>query len=250
LLKASGIAFLLCSSLRATSIVAFWTPAAIVVAADSKASVGGRLGSRESQTCKIRPVGPYYFAATGLTNVPETGFDLNAIFSTVATADRSISAIADEMASTAREKLFPALEFLRNRYPQNYAADFGERSGGIALAFVVFGSEDGQPRMAVRQIGAPGFPSNDKRVDYPGAAAMQFGAAYAGQNDALARFIAANPDWRQKYSLQDAAKMFVELEANRTDLGSRNTVGLPLSRLEVTGRGAAWIEPGVCNPTR
>src|SRR5262249_21757674 len=149
-------------------IVALWTPMRIVVAADSKAIVGGRLGSRESQTCKIRPIGAHYFAATGLTNVPEAGFDLNAIFGAIPTGDRTISAIADEMAATVRGKLISALEFLRDRYPLNYAADFGERSGGIALAFIVFGTEDGQPKIAMRQIGAREFPARDKSADYPG----------------------------------------------------------------------------------
>lgn len=239
---------LLCGSLHATSIVAFWTPTRIVVAADSKGSVGGRLGSRELQTCKIRAIGSHYFAATGLTNVPEVGFDLNVIFGAVSTTDRPISAIADEMAVTVRVKLFPALEFLRNKYPQNYALDFGERSGGIALAFMVFGVDDGQPRMAIRQVGAPGFPANDKSVDYPGASPLGFGAAYAGQHDAIDRFIAANADWRQNLSLESAARQFVGLEATRSDLGTRNTVGLPLSMLEITANGPKWIDSGPCNP--
>ncbi|MEK7349738.1 MAG: hypothetical protein AAB177_02620, partial [Nitrospirota bacterium] len=64
-----------CAPLLATTIVAFWTPERIVVAADSKGRVGGVRGKAVVSTCKIVPISNYFYALSGLAQEPETRFD-------------------------------------------------------------------------------------------------------------------------------------------------------------------------------
>ncbi|MEX2303589.1 MAG: hypothetical protein WD733_21785 [Bryobacterales bacterium] len=232
--------------LNATVIVAFWTPTKIIVATDGKASIGGRLGSKQTTVCKIHQLGERYYAVSGLSEEPETGFNLDAIVKDLARQADTILDLADLLEARVRPPMLRALAHIRQKYPQNYEADFGPSSGGVVLQVVLFGLEHGRLAMVTRQIGTRDFSDLNRRLDYTRSQPTEFGAIYAGQHGAIDRFRSDNPNWREGADLTATVLSFVELELNRSDLQHRNSVGPPVTILEVTVEGSTWVLPGVC----
>ena len=74
-----GIGF--CANVKATTIVAIWTPAKIVISGDSLLNMNwtGENGVRQHKTskdCKIRRFGSNYISAAGNYHIQTAGFDV------------------------------------------------------------------------------------------------------------------------------------------------------------------------------
>ena len=105
-----------CANAGATTIVAIWTPAKIVISGDSliNSSWTGANGQRQHKTsndCKIRQFGSNYISAAGNYRIEPGGFD---VWHTAAHACQ-LSATIDDCTTRFRAELRSALERIAGR---------------------------------------------------------------------------------------------------------------------------------------
>lgn len=219
-----------------TAAFAFWTPAKIVLAADSK--VNHMDGELASQTCKIRAFGKFYFAASGFYRNPSTGYDLWQFAQDELPKAMTVPKAALSLESAVSVRLNVALDEVRRNNPIGFKREFSQ----TYLAFVIAGIDNERLALSGRSF----HPDGIERVAYPqpgrteGIGFIEFGehSAVDGAYTAEAFRTLLSGD------LVEAARRLVLVEIEATP----EKVGPPTTILEIRTSGINWVERGVCKP--
>lgn len=219
----------LCASAGATTIVAIWTPAKIVIAGDSLINVNwtGANGAPQhgtSNDCKIRKFGLAYVSAAGNYRIQTAGFDL------WATAERACSSSLNFEICAARLKTD-----LRSILGRVAAVN------RVHLTLLVAGRMDDAPALEhITFAGQPGGRLSMRSESYC-RGKQKWGRVILGDRDAIDRYERASASTISG-SIQEQALSLVRIEAR----AAPQEVGAPFSTLTIEPSGEHWINPGCC----
>ena len=171
---------------NATTIVALWTPDRILIAADSRASIGT---SASVDTCKIGHSGRTWFAVAGLITDGASGYALgDSLKQALATSAGLSDKVDDRLIPAVSPQLTTAIAGIQKDSPEQFA-EFA--TGRPILQAVLAETANGRPIMAtvafaIHNAGAvqprasliDGSDARGPEVDLRGA---------AGENQNLAR---------------------------------------------------------------
>ena len=232
---------------KATSIVALWTPERIVIAADSRLSP--LVDGTYSQVCKIRAEGNLWYATAGLYEAPIDGFNISNIiheaYSKARHKDNIVSFAMTELSFEVAKRLNAVRErvdvVLRNNPNLNLAELIlvaKEKDGFKAVYNQTDISRLMQSTNAMAFDGEIGIIPENRN-------AMQI--LVAGRKDAILEYIASNPAWAKGDDLVAIAHKFIQMEIDRYPMG----VGGPISILAINKDGTVkWEDPGLCEVSK
>jgi len=223
-----------------TTGVAIQTPGGAVLAMDSRVTLtAGDWVGRGADECKIRPVGRFFFAIAGLYDHEATRFDAWRLAEEAAGGAGSVS----EAAAAAGRRIEPELATALGNIQSSDLAGFARHYSQAHLALVVAGVDQGAPAMAGRVFLADQNAAI-RMVRWeapPGSTAVLVFGQHAAIDEAY-RDRKAVGGLVGSLGPAEAARRLVQLEITREP----ERVGPPVSILEITQDGAAWVQPGVC----
>jgi len=219
----------LCLCAKATTIVAIWTPAKIVIAGDSLLNMdwtgaNGVPQHKTSKDCKIRKFGSNYISAAGNYHIQTAGYDL---WETAAHACGS-STTVDGCTAKFRAELRSKLARVAGVHD-------------VHLSVLVAGIENGAP--ALDHITVIGTPQGRLSVQSESfrRGKQKWGRVILGERDAIDRYEHGSASTMTD-SIQEQALSLVRVEARALP----QEVGAPFSTLTIEAAGEHWINPGCC----
>jgi hypothetical protein len=227
------------SATRATTVVVARSANEIVIGADSKVTdtYGKELSS---EVCKIQQVGKLFVAFEGLLRDKATGFNIPEITAR-ALRLKPDAAVADKvniLTGFITAELFVELNRVRRNSPDEFHVKL---EGQTFLRIVVAGFENNRPVVFVRQFrtvfiahgtGVTVIP-DDCLDDCEGAVVTRF----LGETEAIEGLPEETPDF-WKDGLAAGVRRLVQ-----TEIDARSEyVGPPIDLLQISARGAKWIQ--------
>jgi hypothetical protein len=220
----------LCANAGATTVVAIWTPAKIVISGDSliNTSWTGANGQRQHKTfkdCKIRKFGSNYISAAGNYRIEPGGFD---VWKSAARACQA-SATVDGCTARFRVELRSALERIA-----------GKRE--VHLTVLIAGMQNGAP--ALDHVTLNGMPRGGLSVTSESfrQGRQKSGRVILGERDAIDRY-ERGAGSRVTDSVWEQALSLVTIEAHALP----QEVGAPFSILTIDAAGGNWSIGGCCS---
>jgi hypothetical protein len=231
--------------LMATSVVVFWMPDFIVIAADSKGT--SLIGDQPIEICKIRQESTAFYSFAGLYEDFTVGFNIpEIVHKSFVDADGNL-----------RTKFFVAnaqltLALVSARVQLGIVPGPGDaRRQNYSERQIIFsGWDNGSLVMSYRddialadQIAGSGFSTIGAakgNIDVPDGKSS-FEHVVLGEHRGIDAYKAANPNWMQ-FDLVGLARRFVEVEK----IASPDTVGFSTVILTINPDGARWIQQGTC----
>jgi hypothetical protein len=219
----------LCTNAGATTIVAIWTPAKIVISGDSLLNLNwtGENGARQHKTskdCKIRKFGSNYISAAGNYHIQTAGFD---VWQTAAHACGS-SMDVDACAAKFKTELRTIL-----------AKVVGVHD--VHLSVLVAGRQNGMPALEhITLVGTPEGRLSVKSESFR-KGKQKWGRVILGERDAIDRYEHGAAS-KMSDSIQEQAVSLVKIEARALP----QEVGAPYSTLTIEAAGEKWTNPGCC----
>lgn len=221
------LGFTLCAN--ATTIVAIWTPARIVIAGDSLINMNwtGENGAPQhttSKDCKIRKYGSNYISAAGNYHIQTAGFDV------WDTAERSCASSMNMEICAAR---------LKSDLRSMLARVVGVHD--VHLALLVAGRQNGAPEL--EHITFAGEPDGrlSVRSESFRRGKQKWGRVILGDRDAIDRYERGSAS-TVTGSIQEQALALVRIEAR----AAPREVGAPFSAVTIGALGERWINPACC----
>jgi hypothetical protein len=219
----------LSANVRATTIVAIWTPSKIVISGDSLLNRywTGKNGAPQHGTsvdCKIRKFGANYISAAGNYHIQKAGFD---VWETAAHACGS-SANVELCAARFKVELLSILE----------------RTVGVhdvQLTVLVAGRQDGVPALEhITIVGQKDGKLNVRSESFRRGKQM-WGRVILGDRAAIDRYEHGKVSTMAD-SVEEQAVSLVRIEA----WAMPKEVGAPFSTLTIEAAGEHWVNPGCC----
>jgi hypothetical protein len=229
------------SSLRATTLVAVWTPERILLAADSRV-VDDELHPGVD-ACKIAQSGGTYYAVAGLAEDPITGYRIDRLAERALGGAREMPEKLNALVALVRSPLQRAVDQLKIDSPDQYR---WLQKGHPVLQLILAGQEHSAPSLAVAgfQLDADGAIHDNAKVI---ASASDTGGArliYAGQQTQIRQYLAQHRDW----SSLDGTELVKTLIKQEIDAGT-GLVGGPVDILSLKATGAEWVQKKAgCSP--
>jgi hypothetical protein len=227
-----------------TAVVVIWRPQKVVVGTDSMVTQIAKFPPVSS--CKIRHYGRFWITASGLHGYMPTGYNIWSLTKEILIHAKSVPDAADAIVDKVSDPLKIALGQIKLGSPLEYSNTFKE---GNFLDFVVIGADS--EKMVVAGRGFAVGPS--PKEDYPGTRNVSPGdVAYLhfGHGKAIEQAYPRNSQESRtlisKTPGDVAIKKLIQIEIDNEP----QSVGPPISLLEVTPFGDHWIESGACqDPT-
>jgi ATP-dependent protease HslVU (ClpYQ) peptidase subunit len=231
----SALVLALCCTLRATTIVAVYTPNDVAVAADSL----GTFGDHTEQVCKIFQMGDVFLGVAGVDNDPITNFNVaDVVFRStgfVRNFSDKIKSANSAILVTLREEAVS----LRIKRPEEFARVIDPNDGGVGI--ILIGVQDGQT-FAISQYFTVAVNSHNNIVvipgnitQCPGSPGCQGFTFYGGKSQHLR----VSPFFRAPIiDTADRARALVQVEIDAHTPG----VGQPIDVLRVTTTKQEWIK--------
>jgi hypothetical protein len=220
--------------LRATTIVALWSPEGLYLAADSR--VVTNLPSAPSTACKITHEGSTFFALSGLVQDDSIRLDANRVAREAVQGAAPIEAKIDRFADAMRGDLTRAVSALAKDAPEDFAF---LKAGHPILQAVFADIQAGAPVLAVVgfQLEPNGGLREQKAVIADGTDKRGPRIIYAGQQAKIREYLRSHRDWYNS-DREGLLRNLVELEI------AENTgrVGAPVDMVAITGDGARWVQ--------
>jgi hypothetical protein len=219
----------LCANANATTIVAIWTPAKIVIAGDSLLNMNwtGENGAPQHKTskdCKIRKFGSNYISAAGNYHIQTAGFD---VWETAARTCGSSTSV-DGCTAKLRAELRGAL-----------AKVVGVHD--VHLTVLIAGRQNGAPALDhITLVGTPDGRLSVKSESFR-KGKQKWGRVILGERDAIDRYEHGTASTMTD-SIQEQALSLVKVEARALP----SEVGAPFSTLTIDAAGEKWTNPGCC----
>jgi hypothetical protein len=220
---------LICANAGATTIVAIWTPAKIVIAGDSLVNVNwtGQNGAPQHKTwndCKIRKFGSNYVSAAGNYRIQAAGFDV------WDTAERACTSALN-------------VEICAARLKSDLRSILGRVVGvhDVHLTVLVAGLQNGAP--ALEHITLVGTTQGRLTVQSESfrRGRQKWGRVILGERDAIDRYERGAAS-TMTASIQEQALSLVRVEARALP----QEVAAPFSTLTIEAAGEHWTNPGCC----
>jgi hypothetical protein len=225
----AAVGILICANAGATTIVAIWTPAKLVIAGDSLLNMtwtgeNGVPQHRTSKDCKIRKYGSNYISAAGNYHIQTAGFDVWETAAHACGSSTGVDSCVVRFKAELRAKLQRAVG-VHDVHVTVLVA--GLENGAPALEHITFvGTPDG--RLSVR---SESFRKGKQK----------WGRVILGEREAIDRYEHGAASTMTD-SIQEQALSLVRVEA-RAD---PQEVGGPFSTLTIEAAGEHWINPGCC----
>ena len=238
------LAFLLCArSGFATTGVALYEKAFVVVAADGRVNEISPIQALHTNECKIDVVNGRAAVMAGLTDERDVGFDARRMLREAMQEARSVDLAAEIAVTQIRRRLPEALADFEKHNP----AAFQARSGA-ALQFLIVGlSAAGEVEVARRSV--PYDESRSVQIEDATGSRNHVGIAVIGESRAIdldLERLHKTAGWAGMGNATDMEKMarrFVALEI----VDQPRRVGPPVSIMLVDGQGIHWLENGACH---
>jgi len=234
----SGVGILAALDCQATYLVAMVEPDRIVIAADSRWTIG----NRSEVVCKIHaPRAGCAFSIAGLFHQPETGFDsialANRTCETPTPPATTPTSRAYMFGQIALPELKRAIDYSRREHPLIYNREF---AGKKLLSGIFAGVENNEMVIVVESIVLNrdgNLHQETTRISRSTGNEIFMTGISA---DAAVRLLNKHPNWPRA----DLVFHMVEAEIDENP----GLLGPPIAVLEVTRLGYTWIRPGVCAP--
>ncbi len=228
----------------ATTAVALYVKDFAVVAVDGRINKVGPLISGHQTGCKLYVADGKVAVLAGLTEEPDAGFDIRAIFHNVLNQSTSPSQAADFVEQRVQQGLPGALDAFKKKDP----AAFQARASGESQLLLVGMDGDAEVQVSRRSFPYQPGPGRLAERDDSNGAADHIGVALIGDTTAidvdLVRLQKTN-GWEGMGNVDDLEKLarrFIALEV----LARPMQVGPPISMVLVNASGIHWVEPGAC----
>jgi len=186
--------------------------------------------------CKIHRFGNVYFMGAGMYLSPRTHFN---VFDFAFRASTSPGSLMDKV-NTFNSLIYPAVvEMINDAKLHDFVFYMGMSGSGIILEATFIEVSHGAGEAITK-----GYYIRDGEIrdDIKAMERTEGAGLVSGKQDAVQRFIKANPNWYSDLGAAGAIKRFLELEI--VEEGDR--VGPPISILKITPNGSEWIQRGAC----
>jgi hypothetical protein len=230
--------FALMTQIRATTIVAVWTPTVVTLGADSRE--GDQ--TKGYSVCKITFSNNAFWTWSGVSKYSQNNFSFDEIISTTVDIPGSLDARISALERMLIPQLVAVTNSVRVREP-NWKE-------GEDIISIIFG--DAEDR--ILHIHAVGFsPLTDqagnvsikvRRFDCPSASCQGMAYFALGQHKIIDDEISRNSSIWNQLGVQGAIRHFIEAQI----AGLPNHVAPPIAIAEITQGGLRWIDKGVCAP--
>lgn len=226
----------------ATTAVALYKKDFAVIAVDGRVNKVGPLISGHKSECKPYVADGKVAVLAGLTEEPDAGFDIRAIFHNVLNQQTPPAQAADLVEQRLKQELPGALAAFQKKDPAAYQA----RAKGSSQLLLVGMDTNGEVQVSRRSLSyQPGRPPQS---DDSTGAPDRVGVAMIGDTTAididLVRLQKTN-GWEgmgNPADLEKLARRFIALEI----VAQPMQVGPPISMVLVDANGIHWVEPGAC----
>jgi hypothetical protein len=241
----------------ASCIVAYYTPAEIILAADSKQTYiileggGERTGTREH--CKIIQINNVFFASSGLVEDRKTGYNATSLAIRAYQKETSLSKRVAFFEELIKSELSAALLRNQENNPDAFKKKF-EKEDRVVAEFFFAGIEQGELKLFA--IDFKLTPTNDgtiriisEREECPGCGGEKM-ILVIGQKSSINQFLAE----KENLANQDGIDLVRKIVQFQIDQNS-DSVGPPIDILRIDKMGAKWIQkksscPGIKNYCR
>jgi hypothetical protein len=226
--------------ITATTIVAIWTPGAVIIGTDGKAIRGGDL-ARPEAICKVHIRNNVAIAFTDFIGSPYSGFFALDYASTAVDGDGPFDKKVAEFERLVSEPLSKAVNVIRTTNPQGYSRDFL----GKSLLQAVFAGFDGDtPRMKylrfdIDESQTPVRAAVTQRVEFPSRGEVS-PVWPLGRNAAILDYLKRNAGFYESALSNPRAEVhkLIELQIN----AEPDWVGYPITIVRITKGGPVWLE--------
>jgi hypothetical protein len=227
-------ALLALTPLRATTIVALWSPEGLYLASDSRVVTNNP--TVQSSACKITHEGSTFFALSGLVQDDSVSLDATRVARDSVAGARDIQEKIKRFAEGMRADLARAVDTLERDSP----ADFAFLKAGHPILQAVFADvEAGAPVLAVVgfQLDPAGGLREQKSIVADGSDNRGPRIIYAGQQGKIREYLRSHRDWYNS-NREGLLRNLIELEI------AENTgrVAAPVGIVALTGAGARWVQ--------
>ena len=227
----------------ASTAVALYMKDFAVVAVDGRINKVGPLISGHKSGCKLYVADGKVAVLAGLTEEPDAGFDVRAIFHNVLNQQVPPAQAADLVQQRVEQALPAALQVFQKKDP----AAFEARAHGESQLLLAGMDTSGEIQVSRRSI--PYDQGHPPERDDSTGAPDHVGIALIGETTAididLLRLQKTN-GWEGMGTvdnLEKLARRFIALEI----VAKPMQVGPPVSLVLVDKNGIHWVDPGACN---
>jgi hypothetical protein len=229
----------------ATTLIGIRVKNGFIIAADSKATYKGPGNRGPATVCKIVQSGPLYFAVAGLVADRDRGFMPEKIVASNFSSSDSLARNMERIEQAISNSLKVEMKRLKAEDPDNFASN--QRPGADILSIIV-----GEMVNETAQMSGRGFKYVDEstpiaitRLSCPGNCTNDAFFFFAGESDVAQKALNTMfSDGTVHNPVTDARKL-VELEIQ----ASPDTVGPPITILQVDKNGPSWISNDSGCPT-
>lgn len=226
----------------ATTAVALYVKDFAVVAVDGRVNKVGPLISGHKSGCKLYVADGKVAVLAGLTEEPDAGFDIRAIFHNILNQQITPAQAADLVERRLTQALPAALAAFEKKDPAAYQA----RAKGSSQLLLAGMDPDGKIQVSRRSL--PYQPGHPPQSDDSTGAPDHVGVAMIGDTTAIdidLLRMQKTDAWEamgNPADLEKLARRFIALEVVARPM----QVGPPVSMVRVDANGIHWVEAGAC----
>lgn len=225
----AALAVGLCTHAGATTIVAIWSPAKIVITGDSLLNINwtGTAGvpqHRTSNVCKIRKFGTNYISAAGNYHIQIAGFDIWDTAARACGASIGVNECGVKLRAELQRQLSRAVAVHE-----------------VYVGVLVAGLENGAPALDHMTYTGKLRDRLNVRSESFRQGRQTWGRVILGDRDEIDRYERASAS-TMSGSIQEQALSLVRVEARARP----QEVGAPFSTLAIVAAGEHWVNAGCC----
>src|ERR1700694_3067299 len=211
---------------RATTILALYTPTATYIGSDSQVSLAN--GSEARNVCKIHVTKDFVWASAGLLMETQGPFDLRDIARRALSSSNSFGQAVDELESQ-----------IRREYPnfQRRALQSGVDLLNARIEIIIGGIRE-PDRLSVITFSGE-FPN---RINCPSKSCETLGLFELGKHEAVDRVLDRRPVIWKEMGIPEAMKYLIVAQENATP----RFVSGPVAIVRIDRNGTSWISRGTC----
>ena len=233
----------------ATSIVAYWSPMEIVIAADSKRTrvflKNGKEIVDKSDTCKIYQVKKVYLAGSGLVEDQQVGYNSKLL------AVQAFSKGNDLLKEVIifEELIKAQIPAAVNRHKQNNPESFKRKfeiDDRVIAQFIFAGQEKGELKLfgidfMLAKTTDGTIKIISERTECPGCGSEKK-ILIAGRKESILQYLARNR--LQTQDPIEIVRTFIQIEI----AGDSDNVGPPIDIIRIDKSGSKWIQKKIMCP--
>jgi hypothetical protein len=221
-----------------TTVLVLTTPNIVVMAADSKEVQYANDTADYVNVCKIKNIGPYYYAITGYYTL--TGSTYNSIKILNESLSNSVTKTLENFISKIKHPMESALKNVKENQPYLFQTIKGTNL--MSLILVGFHNDSSDVKWVEFKVDTiSGLYPEPLIRDVPRS---KFYLIKFGEYDSINTFLRTNPNY---LSQNNALKALTEL-INMESIRSPNKVGGPVDMILISKDTSVWLQKkDICN---